>query len=1196
VICPNCSTENEAGRKFCTECGARLSSGCPVCGTVNSPTAKFCGECGTSLVDPVSAGQSAPAVGSGGMAGSGTERRVVSVMFADLVGFTSFAEGRDAEDVRDFQERYFATIRTIVERYGGVVEKFIGDAVMAVWGAPVGHEDDAERAVRAALDVVGVVGTMKLDGTDATLSARAAVMTGEAAVAVRAGDQAIVTGDLVNAAARLQGAAPAGAVLLDGTTHRATESAVAAQRLGETELRGKAIPIETWRAEQVVALRGGRGRPDRLEPPFVGRESEFQLLKDHLHAAGSERRARLVSVTGLAGIGKSRLAWELEKYIDGIEDDVYWHQGRSPAYGEGITFWALADMIRERAGIAESEDPIAARQKLSAALDTYVPDDSERRSLTPALLALLGLEDASTQPDRDTMFAAWRRLLERIAERGVVVLVFEDLQWADMGLIDFIESILTWSRGHRILVVTLARPELLERRPTWGAGQRNFTALHLDPLPDEAIGRMLDGTVPGLPRPFLRRIVERAAGIPLFAVETIRKLIDEGRLVQVDGGYRLEGEVAQLTLPESLRGLIAARLDALSATDRTLLQNAAVLGQTFSLDSVAALVDRSPESIADQLPRLIEREILALDDDPRSPERGQYRFVQGLIREVAYDTLAKRERRSRHLAAARYFEAIGGDELTGVLASHYLDAYLATPAGPEAEALATQSRLALRAAADRAAALGSYDLALDYLEKALRVTTDPAERARAWEAAATTAHHAAHFDVSQRFGRLALDHYLSVGDRAGAARAAVELAQPMLAMAREVEAIAAMEPALALSAGFEQDPDVIALIAEIARAYMILSDPRALELVDRALASAEPLDLVSVVAGALVTKGGVFDYQGRSLEGVALLRGAIELAAANGLVDTELRGRSNLANQLYPDDPRGSVAVAREARELARRIGLREQFRWLSFMCIGGGQMLGDWEWVLELVDEFDANNLTDSDPDTPPAVRAAVAAYRGDLKTARELLAFAEAVAPPVSRPEFLAERHAGRAEIAALDGRLEEAYDDALAGAKLAPGFFRFAAAACRYALWIGDLDRARAAMELLAATFERGRYVNAIRKSLAAGVAALEGRMDEAAAGYREAAATFRALEMPLDLGRSQLEFASLVGPADPESRAAAAEAAEIFDRLGSPALRDRLAAGLARWDRDRMPKPGPSRAERSAQEALHEAPASTSQTAP
>jgi hypothetical protein len=314
------------------------------------------------------------------------------------------------------------------------------------------------------------------------------------------------------------------------------------------------------------------------------------------------------------------------------------------------------------------------------------------------------------------------------------------------------------------------------------------------------------------------------------------------------------------------------------------------------------------------------------------------------------------------------------------------------------------------------------------------------------------------------------------------------------------------------------------------------------------------------------------------------------------MVDTELRGRSNLANQLYPDDPRGSDVVAREARELARKIGLPEQFRWLTFMCMGGGQLFGDWDWVLELVDEFEANNFTDSDPDTPPAMRAAVAAYRGDPTAARELLALAESVAPAVSRPEFLAERHAARAEIAALDGRLEKAYEDALAAAKLAPGFFRFSAVACRYALWIPDLDRARVGLELLAATFERGRYVKAIRTSLAAGVAALEGRVDEATAGYREAAATFRALDMPLDLGRSQLEFASLVGPADPEARAAAEEAAEIFDRLGSPALRDRLAAGLARWDRDRVTQPGASRAERSAQEALHDAPASTSQSVP
>ena len=751
--CPACSTENVAGRKFCAECGTRLASPCPSCGAVNDPGAKFCGECGTALA---SAGQ-APAGGPAGDEASGpavAERRIVSVLFVDLVGFTALTEGRDPEVIRDLQERYFATTRTIVERYGGTLEKYIGDAVMAVWGAPTAHEDDPERAVRAALDIVLSVAALGFDDGPRLL-ARGAVMTGEAAVSIGAVGHGMVSGELVSAASRLQSVAPEGGVLIDEATHRATASAIGSTPVGEQVVKGRSEPIVAWRATGVLAMRGGGGRVDRLEPPFVGRDSELRLLKDLLHAVDDESRARLVSVTGIAGIGKSRLAWELEKYIDGIVSDVYWHQGRSPAYGEGIAFWALAEMVRGRAGIAEGEDAEGTQAKLMTALAEYVPDETERRTMVPWLLALFGLREAREGVTEEA-FAAARRLMERIAERGVAVFVFEDLQWADQGLIDFIESVLEWSRNHRILIVTLARPELIERRPTWGAGQRNFTALHLEPLSDAAMTELLDGVAPGLPRPFVRRIVDRAAGVPLFAVETIRMLVDDGRLARDGNAFRLVGDVGELAIPESLRGLVIARLDGLDADDRALIQDAAVLGQTFTADALGALTGRSADALAAGLRSLVRHEILAHISDPGSPERGQYGFVQGVIREVAYETLARKERRARHLAAARYFETLDSDELAGVLASHYVDAYRATPEGPEADALAAQARVALRGAAERASGLGSHASALGYLEQALTVTTDPAERWAIWEGAATAAFRAARFDVSERYGRLAL--------------------------------------------------------------------------------------------------------------------------------------------------------------------------------------------------------------------------------------------------------------------------------------------------------------------------------------------------------------------------------------------------------------------------------------------------------
>ncbi|HLB44090.1 MAG TPA: adenylate/guanylate cyclase domain-containing protein, partial [Candidatus Limnocylindrales bacterium] len=326
------------------ECGQTLSAGCPNCGFVNLPGAKFCSECGTVLA--------APAPGAAGsarqpaaqpspqqqQATSGAERRLVSVLFADLVGFTPFAEERDSEDVRETLTRYFDLARELIERYGGTVEKFIGDAVMAEWGAPTAHEDDAERAVRAALELVDAVTSL-----GAGIQARAGVLTGEAAVTLGATNQGMVAGDLVNTASRLQSVAPPGSVLVGESTQRAASAAIAFEPAGEQTLKGKQAPVAAWRALRVVAERGGRNRASGLEPPFVGRADEMRLLKDLFHATGREKKLRVVSVIGPAGIGKSRLTWEFSKYIDGLVENVYWHSGRSPAYGEGITFWALGE-------------------------------------------------------------------------------------------------------------------------------------------------------------------------------------------------------------------------------------------------------------------------------------------------------------------------------------------------------------------------------------------------------------------------------------------------------------------------------------------------------------------------------------------------------------------------------------------------------------------------------------------------------------------------------------------------------------------------------------------------------------------------------------------------------------------------------------------------------------------------------------
>jgi class 3 adenylate cyclase len=498
MLCASCGTENRVGSRFCDNCGTALAVACPACGEANRSDARFCASCGTVLA------AGAIAVPPATKPKAEAERRLVSVLFADLVGFTTYAEDRDPEHVRELLSRYFETATEIIGRHGGTIEKFIGDAVMAVWGTPVAHEDDAERAVRAALEVIDGV-----RGLGSNLDARAGVLTGEAAVTIGAQNQGMVAGDLVNTAARLQGVAEPGTVLVGEATMRAASGAIVFEPIGDHSLKGKTAPVPAWRALRVVAARGGQGRADSLESPFVGRAEELRLLKEQLHAVGRERRMRLVSITGPAGIGKSRLVWELEKYVDGVTEDMYWHRGRSPSYGEGVTFWALGEMIRRRAGLVEDDDEKTTRERVVATVEQFVPDPADRELIQPALLSLLGVEPAPAA-GRDALFPAWRLFFERVAERGTVVLVFEDLQWADSGLLDFIDHLLDWSRALPIAVVTLARPELFDRRADWGSSRRHLTALALEPLSDEEVTELLAGLVPGLPDVAVRAIVARA--------------------------------------------------------------------------------------------------------------------------------------------------------------------------------------------------------------------------------------------------------------------------------------------------------------------------------------------------------------------------------------------------------------------------------------------------------------------------------------------------------------------------------------------------------------------------------------------------------------------------------------------------------------------------------------------------------------
>jgi class 3 adenylate cyclase len=1168
LTCATCGTENAPGAKFCMECAARLVAICPACGSQNAPIAKFCSECATPLV-PTPAGHAASPGPSASVAAPGrqaettpvAERRLVSVLFADLVGFTTLAEGRDPEETRELLTRYFDLAREVVERYGGAVEKFIGDAVMAVWGTPVAREDDAERAVRAGLELVAAV-----RGIGPELQARAGVLTGEAAVTLGAVGQGMVAGDLVNTASRLQSAAAPGTVLAGEATVRAADRAIAFEPAGERHLKGKAAPVAAWRALRVVAERGGRNRRDTLEAPFVGRDDELRLLKDLFHATGREQRARLVSVIGPAGIGKSRLAWEFLKYVDGLVERVWWHDGRSPAYGEGISFWALGEMVRGRCGLVETDDEPTTRAKVAATLREHVPDEAERRWIESALLALLGVESAVRSEE---LFGAWRSFFERLAATGPVVMVFEDFHFADSGLIDFVDHLMEWSRTSPIYVLTLARPDLLERRSDWGAGKRNFTSLYLEPLPEAAMRELLDGLVPGLPPAAIRAIVTRADGIPLYAIETVRMLVAQDRLRPEGATYRPTGDLTELAVPDTLTALIAARLDSVSPEERALIADAAVLGQSFTLAGVAAVSGADGADLEPHLRSLVRRELLVLEADARSPERGQYAFVQALIREVAYNTLAKHDRKVRHLAAARYFEALGSDELAGALAGHYLAAYRNAPAGPEAEALAGQARIALGAAAERAAALGAHAQAVGFLEQALTVTADPDEAAGLHERAAASATTIMRIDEADAHLRAALEIRRARGERAAEASATAALGAAMLVAYRAEPALALLSEAAQRLADLGDDPGLARLNGQLARAYFLHDEDRkALEVCERVLESAERTDQVDVIADTLVTKGSALVSVGRRYEGIGAIEAGRNLAAAHSIQLTVGRALNNLASFLMDSDPRASLAAAREGIALARRLGLRS-FQLLD-NSFAGAIRTGEWDWAAA---EFERVRGEDLDPLTRAVVLGdltALRAVRGEPTAA--LLGELEELPASESDTAQASNVAWARAYIAFAEGRYEAVRSEARrAGELFSQGTAEAHLLSARAALLSHDPLTARQDLMVVERTGRRGRAIDADRATVEAGLAALDGRRDEALALYRDSLRAWRDLGLVWDEALCATDMASLLGPADPEVSAAAERAREILVRLAARPLLERLDAALAAGREDAAPAP-------------------------
>jgi predicted ATPase len=655
-------------------------------------------------------------------------------------------------------------------------------------------------------------------------------------------------------------------------------------------------------------------------------------------------------VVGVAGIGKSRLAWEFEKYIDGVAQLSWWHRGRCLSYGEGVAYWALAEMVRMRARIAEDEEPASAMEKLRTAIETHIVDADERRWAEPRLAHLLGLEEFPAS-DRETLFSAWRLFFERMAERNPTIMVFEDIQWADAALLDFIEYLLEWSRDHPLFILTLARPDLIDRRPTWGAGRRNFTSIFLEPLQSEAMDELLRGPVPGLPDELRTKILERAEGVPFYAVETVRMLLDRGLLVREGDRFVLRGHIESLEVPETLHTLIAARLDGLAQPERRLLQDAAVLGKSFTRAALGTLT-ALPEAEVDQgLASLVRKEFLFPQSDPRSPEHGQYSFVQDLVKKVAYDTLSKKERKARHQAVAAYLQSTFGpeeSEYTEVVASHFLEAYRLAPGAPDAAEMKSRAREALTRAGQRAASLAANDQAQHYYEQAAELADDPLEQAALHERAGMMAYAVGRMDEAEELFTKAIGLFESRGQTHPAARVSARLSNTLWRQARLEEAVARMETAFRTLSEEERDADLGSLAAESGRVLFFSGQTEAaLARVEVALQIAEALWLPEVLSEAVNTKGIILSAVGRRKEGLSLVKLALETALESDAPWAALRAYFNLSDLCcHLDRYQEANEYLSQGLALARRLGTK---LWEGMFM---NQMypplaLGDWDAAL---------------------------------------------------------------------------------------------------------------------------------------------------------------------------------------------------------------------------------------------------------
>jgi class 3 adenylate cyclase/tetratricopeptide (TPR) repeat protein len=717
LVCASCGAENPSGARFCSTCGAPLQQICPACGFEQAATATFCSNCGVALKDD--------ARRAGETSDDRQERRVVTALFADLAGSTALGELLDPEDVRELQGELFELINAEVERFGGTTEKFAGDAVLAVFGIPQAHEDDPERAVRAALAVREsfVSFTERVHGRHgADVGLRIGVNTGEVVAGREAAarGELMVSGDAVNVAARLQQHAAPGNVLVGQRTHAATNRTITYREHEPLEAKGKSAPVAAWLAvaaarEQESAPRGIVG----LSAPLVGRNEELAILSAVASRVEHERAPQLVTLFGPAGVGKSRLLAELVERLP-----ARLVQGRCLPYGEGITFWPLAEAAKAHAGILDTDPAEVAHAKLRAAIESVVAEDQVERVFEAAAwtigFALPGVSAAGSDPREVVrrLQDAWTRYVAALGREQLTILAVEDVHWASDALLDLLEQLAENLSDSKVLLVCTARIELLELRPTWGAGKQNATALSLAPLSPADASHLMssllgEAQVPGEVR---ERVLRSAEGNPFYLEEMLNMLIEEGALERQNGGWVSTARLDEVSIPDSVHGVIAARIDRLEAASRDALRRCSVIGRSFW--PAAVEVD---EGLIDGL---VRSGLVSDSVDSTMAGMREFAFKHALTRDVVYGTLPRPERRELHRRVGEWIQEVAPDrgaETVELAAYHYRQA---VAYGEDDPAVSRRALELLLAASEAAYGRGAFNAARRQLEHALELAVD----------------------------------------------------------------------------------------------------------------------------------------------------------------------------------------------------------------------------------------------------------------------------------------------------------------------------------------------------------------------------------------------------------------------------------------------------------------------------------------